>query len=167
MTTTVAAAAARTLGDLVVESPAAVLVLDRYGLDYCCQGHRTLAEACATAGLDAARISAELDSLGGEADNADAWASLAPSARIEHIVATHYRYQRDWLPLLEALATKVLGAHGERHPELADVERLVRALRDDIEPHLDKEERVLFPAIRALVDGRRDFRSAPSPTPYG
>ena len=40
--------------------------------------------------------------------------------------------------------------HGERHPELLDVLADVKDLRDDLEPHLAKEERVLFPMIRQL-----------------
>ena len=35
--------------------------------------------------------------------------------------------------------------------------RLVAAIRADLEPHLMKEERVLFPAIQSLADGQREF----------
>jgi regulator of cell morphogenesis and NO signaling len=38
-----------------------------------------------------------------------------------------------------------------RHPELGDIARCFGALRADLEPHLLKEERVLFPLIRELV----------------
>jgi regulator of cell morphogenesis and NO signaling len=41
--------------------------------------------------------------------------------------------------------------HGERHPELAEVLAVYRELRADLEPHLMKEERVLFPMIRELA----------------
>lgn len=61
------------------------------------------------------------------------------------------------MPLLDALADKVLSVHGERHPELAEVRSLVRELRADLEPHLAKEERVLFPAIHELAGGRHNF----------
>jgi regulator of cell morphogenesis and NO signaling len=37
--------------------------------------------------------------------------------------------------------------HGSRHPELAEVNRLVTAIADDLEPHMLKEEQILFPAI--------------------
>ena len=74
-----------------------------------------------------------------------------------HIVDTHHRYLHAELPLLEALAAKVVTVHGERHPELTDVHRQVAELRADLEPHLMKEERVLFPAIAALADGPAEF----------
>ena len=55
------------------------------------------------------------------------------------------------MPRLSALAEKVASAHGGRHPELQAVQRLVDAIRADLEPHLMKEERVLFPMIHDLV----------------
>ena len=41
--------------------------------------------------------------------------------------------------------------HGARHPELADITSTYEDLRADLEPHLLKEERVLFPMIRELA----------------
>lgn len=152
------------LGDLVARTPAAARVLDRNGLDYCCRGGRTLAEACAVAGIEAEALAAELTLL--HREDADAWTGLDPVALAADIVATHHAYLREELPLLDALAAKVAGAHGDRHPELDEVEALVVALRADLEPHLDKEERVLFPAIRAVVDeGRRTFPFGPLANP--
>jgi regulator of cell morphogenesis and NO signaling len=144
-----------TLGDLVAANPAAARVLDRFGLDYCCHGNRTLAEACTTAGIDASVIAGKLSDLEVEGDTT--WTALDAVSLAAHIVATHHRYLHEELPLLEALANKVLSVHGERHPELAEVRRLVAAVRADLEPHLMKEERVLFPAIGALADGHTEF----------
>ena len=145
----------RTLGDLVTENPAAARVLERHGLDYCCGGRRTIEEACIADGIDEATLSAELEEL--DAGPPAAWTHLDPPALARHIVAVHHRYLDEELPLLEALATKVLGAHGRRHPELALVRDLIVAIRADLEPHLVKEERVLFPAIEALAAGQREF----------
>jgi regulator of cell morphogenesis and NO signaling len=142
------------LGDLVIAQPSAARVLERFGLDYCCHGDLTLGEACTEAGLDPAVVLADIDGT----DHATAtWADLDPPALADHIVATHHAYLHEELPLLDALAEKVLAVHGKRHPELEDVRRLVAEIRADLEPHLMKEERVLFPAIHALAAGQRDF----------
>jgi regulator of cell morphogenesis and NO signaling len=146
-----------TLGDLVAANPATARVLDGYGLDYCCHGDRTLAEACTTAGIDESEVAATLAGLEVEGDVT--WTALDPPALARHIVETHHAYLHEELPLLDALAEKVLGVHGSRHPELAEVRRLVGALRADLEPHLMKEERVLFPAIEALAAGTTDLPS--------
>jgi len=152
------------LGDLVTETPAAARIFDRVGLDYCCRGRRTLSQACATAGVDAAAIAEELDAL--DRSPQDGWASLGPVALAEHIVTVHHAYLREELPLLSALACKVDGVHAARHPELRETRALVDELRGDLEPHLDKEERVLFPAIRTVVDeGRQVFPFGPLANP--
>lgn len=144
-----------TLGDLVVANPAVARVLDGLGLDYCCHGDRTLDQACAEGSLDPDEVAARLAELDLDVDST--WTQLDPAALAEHIVDVHHRYLHEELPLLDALAAKVHTVHGERHPELADVHRLVAALRADLEPHLMKEERVLFPAIGEAAAGRRDF----------
>lgn len=50
-----------TLAALVGEHPAVTPALDRLGLDYCCKGDRSLADACAEAGLDVSAVAVELD----------------------------------------------------------------------------------------------------------
>lgn len=145
----------RTLGDLVAEVPSRATVLERLGLDYCCHGNRSVADACATAGLDPATVAAELDQPAPATAQEDH--PTDPAALVDHIEATHHAYLHAELPALEVLADKVANVHGARHAELADVRRLVAALRADLEPHLLKEERVLFPAIRALMTGAREF----------
>jgi regulator of cell morphogenesis and NO signaling len=152
-----------TLGDLVAANPAAARVLERFGLDYCCRGGRTLADACAAAGIDATVVASDLDDLAVGGDTT--WTTLDAPALADHIVDSHHRYLHEELPLIEALAAKVRSVHGERHPELADVARLVRALRADLEPHLLKEERVLFPAIHALAGGETEFPFGPVANP--
>jgi regulator of cell morphogenesis and NO signaling len=147
--------ATRTLGNLVADAPARAAVLDRLGLDYCCHGERSLADACAAAGLDAEAVAADLDRAGATGDRAEH--PTEPATLADHIEATHHAYLHTELPELDALAAKVEAVHGERHPELADVRRLVADIRAELEPHLMKEERVLFPAIRALVAGARDL----------
>jgi regulator of cell morphogenesis and NO signaling len=152
-----------TLAEIVIENPAAARVLDGFGLDYCCQGDRTLAVACLDAGLAPDVVTAKLADL--ETGLDIGWTTLAPPALADHIVETHHRYLHEEIPLLDGLAAKVLSAHGERHPELAEVRRLVAALRADLEPYLMKEERVLFPAIHALAAGRTQFPFGPVANP--
>jgi regulator of cell morphogenesis and NO signaling len=144
--------AAPTLADIVNANPAAVRILERHRLDYCCGGRHTLAAACTDAGVDPAVVQAELDAAGAGAE-AD-WAGLDAGQLVDHIEATHHRYLHEELPRLSELAAKVLGVHGGRHAELAAVARTYEALRADLEPHLAKEEQVLFPMIRELAAAR-------------
>jgi regulator of cell morphogenesis and NO signaling len=138
-----------TLASLVTANPAAARVLERHGLDYCCGGAQRLRDACAARGIDPDQVVAEL--VAEPEVPAPEWGAMDPAELVDHIVATHHAYLDGELPRLQALATKVAGVHGDRHPELVRVAELVEALRADLEPHLAKEEQVLFPMIRELA----------------
>ena len=59
------------------------------------------------------------------------------------------------MPRLGELAEKVVDVHGDRHPELLDVRDTFMLLRSDLEPHLDREEQILFPLVREIDDASR------------
>jgi regulator of cell morphogenesis and NO signaling len=145
-----------TLADLVVNDASRARILDRLGLDYCCGGTETLEHACTRLGLDTTDVVAALDTTAtvDENHNCD---RMKPAALIQHLIDVHHTYLHAELPDLERLAQKVLDEHGGRHPELHEVHELVGALRSDLEPHMLKEERVLFPAIIQLLDGPAQF----------
>ncbi len=138
----------RRLADIVTAAPGSARVLEAFGLDYCCGGQRRLDQACAEAGADPAAV---LDALAALDDGPEPdWAAMGPSDLVDHLEATHHAYLHTELDRLAALAVKVADVHGERHPELARVRDTYGELRDDLEPHLMKEERILFPMIREL-----------------
>jgi regulator of cell morphogenesis and NO signaling len=144
----------RSLGDIVASNPSAARALDAHGLDYCCHGSATLARACSDAGLDAAAVAHEIAETDGLEEP---WTALDPPVLADHIVMTHHAYLSAELPQVDALSARVVDVHGERHPELHEVRRLVAELRAELEPHMLKEERVLFPAIHALWNGQTQF----------
>lgn len=151
-----------TLASLVDAHPALARDLERLGLDYCCGGRRSLAEACAGAGLDAHEVVALLRDADAGADHVPApWVDLGPVELVDHLEAVHHRRLDAELPRLWALAAKVRDVHGERHPELVEVAATITELQADLEPHLRKEELVLFPMIRALAT------AAPVPSSHG
>lgn len=162
----------RRLGDLVTDSPGRAALFDRLGLDFCCHGQRTLGDACREAGLSVESVLGAIAASDAEADRPGAdrpggarpgppasdALELADAPRLaDDIVARHHGYLRQEMPALVELAAKVADVHGAHHPELAEVRDLVVALRDDLLPHLDKEELVLFPAIHRLAAGQRTF----------
>lgn len=147
-TTPLALSPGQLLADLVNRLPGAAQVFESYGLDYCCGGGRSLASACADSQVAVEDVLGSLSELDGQ-PGAD-WVAMTPAELVDHLEATHHRYLRDELPRLDALAEKVAGVHGGRHPELAEVLADVAELRDELEPHLLKEERALFPMVREL-----------------
>lgn len=143
------------LGQLVAQRPGAAAVLERAGIDYCCNGQRTLAEACREKGLDvqellAALAVAEEQAKQCESDQHVNWLERPLAELCDHIEQRHHAYLKGELPRLTELIAKVVVAHAHWHAELNDVQRVFAALRAELELHMMKEERVLFPAIRQL-----------------
>ena len=137
------------LADVIRAVPGSERTLEGFGLDYCCGGARTLAAACQDLGIDPTTV---LDAIqAADAQPAPDWASMAPGALVDHLEATHHAYLHVEMPRLSALAEKVAGVHGARHPELVEIQQAYETIRADLEPHLAKEERVLFPMIRELA----------------
>ena len=131
-------------------------------MDFCCHGGQTLAAACKARGVAVAQIEAELAAL--DPTPASACPNVNPMAVDElarHIVATHHNFTKKALPTLSARLETVVCVHGGRHPELSALLAAFVPLREELEQHLAKEERVLFPYLEAMSRARRD--GAPLP----
>ncbi|MGL5044066.1 MAG: iron-sulfur cluster repair di-iron protein [Plesiomonas sp.] len=141
------------VGELVSQDFRNAHVFSRFGIDFCCGGGRTLASACERAKANPAEVVAELNTLqqGGDADTT--FAELSTPELIEHLVNTHHAYVRRTAPLLLEYSQKMVRAHGEKYAEILPFAGFIRALMDDLLPHLMKEEQILFPAMVNLVSG--------------
>lgn len=151
-----------TVGELARGIRGATRIFERNGIDYCCGGGTSLADACSSAGIALDGVLVELRGLEG-GPNAGAppdATSMSLTELVAHIVDTHHVYTTTELARLGRLVTKVVDAHGDRHPELHDIARLFDSLRDDLLPHLFKEENVLFPYVVELDRASRSNRAA-------
>ncbi len=147
---------AASLGDLVAERPARSRVFDRLGLDYCCGGRLSLAEACRRRGLDVPAVLAEIESSderGAPAPGPDP-RGLGLAELADLIEETHHVYLRENFQRISALLERVIHAHAAKDPRLAQLGGVFSRLRSDLEIHLLKEENILFPMIRSLAAGK-------------
>ncbi|HVS98832.1 MAG TPA: iron-sulfur cluster repair di-iron protein [Puia sp.] len=127
-------------------------VFRQFGIDFCCGGGQTIKEACRTAGVSEGELRSALDLAALRSENPDADFRQWPVAQlVEYIVRRHHGYVRETAPVLIEYARKVAGHHGPAHPELVDLELRVRHAMLDLIGHLDREEKVLFPAILKLA----------------
>ncbi|OQB24668.1 MAG: Iron-sulfur cluster repair protein ScdA [Firmicutes bacterium ADurb.Bin182] len=137
------------IGDIVAKLPAASEVFKKFGVDFCCGGHRILSEVIKEQGIDGVLLYKELDAEANKAQersNVD-FSAMSADELSSHIQARHHSYLREALPRLSELSNTVLKAHGKNHPELFRVHGLFGTLRIELEQHLAKEETLLFPAI--------------------
>jgi regulator of cell morphogenesis and NO signaling len=161
--------ATRTVKELAIEVPGATRVFDKLGIDYCCGGSRTLGDACAAAGLPSDEVLARLE-LASRVSNAPnkekQWSDDSLAALTNFIVNKHHIFTTQELDRLQALLAKVRSVHGERHPELLEIEGLFSNLKADLTLHMKKEEMILFPYIGELEDAIASGRRVP-PAMFG
>lgn len=143
----------KTVRELALEIPNATRVFEKLGIDYCCGGGKSLAEACSTAHLSMDEV---LNSLAGAAepparDERD-WTAQPLTELVEHIVRTHHKYTREEIARLLPLLDKVCSVHGKNHAELLAIRGAFRGLSQELTTHMMKEEMVLFPYIGRLEE---------------
>jgi regulator of cell morphogenesis and NO signaling len=140
------------VGDIVAAQPLLARVFARVGIDFCCGGKKTLAQACAARGLAPAAVAALLEAAAQEIDAPPAVDAqhLSLTALADHIEATHHAYLKSELPVFVEQAERVAAKHAWRDPRLPRVADIVRELADEMTHHMTKEERVLFPLVREL-----------------
>ena len=158
----------KTVREYALEIPAATRIFEKLGIDYCCGGGKSLADACAKAGVAVEEVLGSLQTnvRSDETFAEEAWHISSQAELIAHIVEKHHVFTREELSRLEALLAKVCGVHGQNHPELFHIQTQFGKLRADLEPHMLKEEHVLFPYITLLEQTK--VQNAPPPrAPFG
>jgi regulator of cell morphogenesis and NO signaling len=161
---------ATSVGQLLVERPARAGVFNAFGIDFCCGGRRSLAQACGEHGVDPHRLLAALnasEAAGGETDQHGDWSGTTIAHLIDHIESAHHAYIRRELPRIEALLDEGVAARGTTGPELETLRSLFAQFRSEMESHMRKEELVLFPLCRSLEIQRQaaEFRCGPLHSP--
>lgn len=143
-----------TVGDIVSRRPELSRIFEKSGITYCCSGTITLSEACLKKGINPEMILAALNAPGSTAGgNGTGDVESMPLAELaDHIEKTHHEYLREEFPRLEAMTTRVASVHGEHDPRLLDVRDTFLGLRAEMESHMMKEERILFPMVRQLEE---------------
>jgi regulator of cell morphogenesis and NO signaling len=158
----------KTVREYALEMPGATRVFEKLGIDYCCGGGQSLADACATAGVAVDEVLGSLEQIGNsdETSASEGWQTASLAELITHIVEKHHTFTRQELARLEALLAKVCGVHGQNHPELFCIQKHFQELSRELEPHMLKEERVLFPYIMQIEEAAKSNRTLPAP-PFG
>lgn len=160
----------KTVRELAVENPSATRVFEKLRIDYCCGGHLSLEEACRNAGVEIGQVSDLLEKAKNTSSetsfSAEDFTTMSLAALADYIVRKHHTFTRDEGERITALLEKVCAAHGAHHAELLEIQKVFGSLRLELENHLLKEERMLFPYI-ALMESSINFGQPIPPAPFG
>ena len=143
------------IGELVAQDYCAASVFQKYGIDFCCQGNRTINDACSAKEIDVEAVVNDLNAIGNASSSAGIDLKSWPLDLLaDYIEKTHHRYVESKSPELMAYIEKICEVHGDNHPELFEIKELVQQTVGNLAQHMKKEELVLFPFIRAMENAK-------------
>lgn len=139
----------QTLASMVSGNHQVVPVLEKYNLDFCCKGKRTLAQACAEKGIKIESITEELKSLSQTAGIQQMpFTEMNAEQLISYILIHHHFYVKQSMPTIFSHLHKVATKHGDNFPYMRKVYDLFVIIMREMSLHMEKEEVALFPRIK-------------------
>lgn len=151
------------IGEMVAEDFRTAAVFKKYGIDFCCRGGRTIEDACKDKTVDAETIYNELENIPNQSNNNIDFKSWPLDLLVEYVEKTHHAYVEEKIPVLLAFLDKLCKVHGERHPELFEINKLFNETAQELSAHLKKEELILFPFIKKMANAKRKGSTIEAP----
>ncbi len=141
------------VGQIVAHDYRSAGVFSKYGIDFCCQGNKTIREVCIKKDIaPTLLIDQLLGVINSKRENGlISFKDLPLDLLVDYIIKVHHRYVHEHSPLLVNLLDKLCKVHGNVHPELFEVRSLFTASAEDLLTHMAKEEQVLFPMIKFIT----------------
>lgn len=150
-----------TVGEMAAADLRKAGVFKKFGIDFCCGGKKSLEQACHELGLDVSAVQSQLDAVQDRDYSSDQndYKRWQPDFLADYIFNQHHMYYYEEAPVIRELAQKVATKHGKQYPELYAINELFNELCQELDTHFMKEERVLFPFIKALAQARRSGKN--------
>ena len=143
------------IGKIVAENYKTAAVFKSYNIDFCCNGNRSIAAASKEKDIDEKVILQELSEVLNKKEDSDIdFKSWSIDLLADYIEKKHHRYVFAKIPEITAYLAKITDVHGNIHPELHKINELFSQSAEALSAHMKKEENILFPLIREMVDKR-------------
>lgn len=141
------------IGELVAKDLRKAEVFKKFNIDFCCGGKKTLSQVCNDKQINIKDVESELEKLDSTSEsvsqNYNEW-SL--DFLVDFIINTHHKYVKNSLPILLEYTAKVAKVHGKEHLEVVAIYDLFKEASEELNLHMMKEETILFPYIKQLVN---------------
>jgi regulator of cell morphogenesis and NO signaling len=152
------------IGQFVADDFRTAAVFSNYGIDFCCKGDRTVEEVCKKKGIEVNALLNELDEvLNAKTNQSIDYKSWPLDLLADYIEKKHHRYVEEKTPVLHQFLDKLCSVHGERHPELLEINEHFSASAHELAAHMKKEELILFPFVKKMVNAKMENSAIQSP----
>jgi regulator of cell morphogenesis and NO signaling len=144
-----------TIGEIAAKDLRKAEVFKKYGIDFCCGGKKSLKQVCEEKGIDINKVEQELESTTAVPATGMDFTKWDADFLADYIYNQHHKYYYAQEPTITGLMEKVAEHHGTNHPVLHEVQSLYKTLIQELNTHFMKEERVLFPFIKAVMEAKK------------
>lgn len=127
-------------------------VFQKYNIEYCCGGKFPLSTACMMKGLDLEEVKKELEKtiqisqLPAKLD----FENWDIDFLTHYIVNVHHSYLKKELPVILGLVADFMEDHEKKYPQMRQVHSLLTTLQEEMIPHMEYKELVVFSYIHHL-----------------
>ena len=140
-----------TIGNIVRYNYKTSQLFEKWRIDYCCGGEKTLVQACDETHLNFERFKGEIEEILLMEDwDSQYLEELSPGALCDYIVKRHHHYIQVNAPLILQRLQKLIDVHSSQHSQLYEIKRLFEDATDKLIIHMKKEELLFFPFIKTL-----------------
>lgn len=141
-----------TIGEIVANDYRAATIFKSFGIDFCCDGQRTISEACESKQNDPELLVSLLYGIlkteSHEPFDYNAWPI---DLLADYIEKKHHRYTRERIPSLLKFFKKLTKTESELYPEINEIHGLFKTSAEELLAGMKQEEAVLFPYIRKMI----------------
>jgi len=145
----------KTVANHVTENIKTAHIFKKHGIDFCCGGAISVKEACVRNNVDLEIIEKELIEVDAVKDVIEDYNKWELDFLIIYIENVHHTYVKESCPLISEYANKVAKVHGSHYTEVIKINQLFHTVANELLSHMQKEEQVLFPYIKKLVDAKK------------
>jgi len=146
----------KTVAEIVTENIRTADVFKKNGIDFCCGGHVNVQEVCVKKGVDFNTIKTEILNINTKASNSHDFNAWDLDFLADYIMNTHHKYVVEANALIIQYSDKVATVHGHHYTEVVEINKLFHALALELKSHMQKEEMILFPFIKALTAAKKN-----------
>jgi regulator of cell morphogenesis and NO signaling len=150
----------KTIAEIVSDDISTASVFKKYQLDFCCGGGKTISKACENSNINVDDVLKDLENVNVDNSNPNLnFKDWKLDFLIDYIINIHHTYVNDNIAIINEFAQKVALVHGDHNPENIEIANLFETLSNELLAHMQKEEKILFPAIKEMVqNGNKNFQ---------
>jgi regulator of cell morphogenesis and NO signaling len=152
-----------TVAEVVTNNIKTADIFKKHGIDFCCGGGISIKKACKKKNISYTELELELSLINNPVSNAYNYDNWKLDFLVDHIENIHHSYVEENTGLVLQYAAKVAKVHGHHYTEVVEINKLFIEVAQELAAHMKKEELILFPFIKKLVQAEKDGVKANRP----